>query len=91
MENSAAFWRHPRFRDMGLLKARFTRYRYKLHTHPTYVVALITDGCERLRVGRRQEVAPTNTVSWSTPRNVTTESRERRSDGLTARSIRRCN
>ena len=62
MENTAAFWRHPRFRDMGLLKARFTRYRYQLHTHPTYVIALITHGCERLRVGHRQEVAPANTV-----------------------------
>jgi len=62
MENVTAFWRHPRFRDMGLLKARFTRYRYQLHTHPTYVIALITDGCERLRVGQRQEVAPANTV-----------------------------
>jgi len=60
--NITAFWRHPRFRDMGLLKARFTVYRYDLHTHPTYVIALITHGCERLRVGRRQEVAPTNTV-----------------------------
>lgn len=60
--NITTFWRHPRFRDMGLLKARFTRYRYELHTHPTYVIALITHGCERLRVGRRQEVAPTNAV-----------------------------
>ncbi|HUN95004.1 MAG TPA: AraC family ligand binding domain-containing protein, partial [Bradyrhizobium sp.] len=47
---------------MGLLKARFTRYRYELHTHPSYVIALITDGCERLRVGRRREVAPIDTV-----------------------------
>jgi len=47
---------------MGLLKARFTRYRYELHTHPTYVIALITDGCERLRVGQRYQVAPTDTV-----------------------------
>ena len=62
IENITTFWRHPRFRDMGLLKARFTRYRYELHTHPTYVIALITHGCERLRIGRRQEVAPANAV-----------------------------
>jgi AraC-like DNA-binding protein len=62
MANTTAFWRHPWFRDMGLLKARFTQYRYELHTHPTYVIALITDGCERLRVGQRQVVAPTNSV-----------------------------
>jgi hypothetical protein len=62
MENTTAFWRHPRFSDMGLLKARFRRYRYQLHTHPTYVIALITHDCERLRVGHRQEVAPANPV-----------------------------
>jgi AraC-like DNA-binding protein len=56
------FWQHPHFRDMGLLKARFRRHRYELHTHPTYVVALITGGCERLRIGRRQETATVNRV-----------------------------
>jgi AraC-like DNA-binding protein len=58
----ALFWRHPHFRDMGLLKARFRRHRYDLHTHPTYVVALITGGCETVRVGRRRETAPASTV-----------------------------
>jgi AraC-like DNA-binding protein len=58
----AVFWQHPHFSDMGLLKARFRRHRYSLHTHPTYVIALITDGCESLRVARRRETAPTNAV-----------------------------
>lgn len=58
----AVFWPHPHFRDMGLLKARFRRHRYELHTHPTYVIALITDGCESVRVGRRQETAPASAV-----------------------------
>ncbi len=49
--------RHPRLHDLCLLKARFTRHRYELHTHPTYVVALITGGCERLRIGSRQTAA----------------------------------
>lgn len=62
MAGTATFWKHPCFRDMGLLKARFTRHRYELHTHPTYVIALITQGCERLRIGRRRLVAPVNTV-----------------------------
>jgi AraC-like DNA-binding protein len=62
MEDSTAFWRHPRFTDMDLLKARFTRFCYQLHTHPTYVIALITYGCERLRVGPRQEISPANTI-----------------------------
>jgi AraC-like DNA-binding protein len=62
MAGTATFWKHPYFRDMGLLKARFTQHRYELHTHPTYVIALITQGCERLRIGRRRIVAPINTV-----------------------------
>jgi AraC-like DNA-binding protein len=57
-EERQVFWRHPGLAGLALLKARFTRHRYALHTHPTYVVALVTAGCERLRVGRRQVVAP---------------------------------
>ncbi len=47
---------------MGLLRARFRRHRYALHTHPTYVIALITDGCESVRVGHRKETAPATAV-----------------------------
>src|SRR5277367_2200785 len=49
VQETKEFWRHARFRDLGLLKARFRRHRYELHTHPTYVIALITEGCERVR------------------------------------------
>jgi AraC-like DNA-binding protein len=56
------FWRHPAFRDLGMLKARFTRHRYELHTHPTYVIALITRGCERVRIGNQIVVAPSGTA-----------------------------
>jgi AraC-like DNA-binding protein len=61
------FWRHPRFRDMGLLKARFTQHRYDLHTHPTYVIALITCGCERLMIDGRTHIAPMNSVILVNP------------------------
>jgi AraC-like DNA-binding protein len=60
--DSTTFWRHPRFHDLCLLKARFTHHRYDLHTHPTYVIALIMQGCERLRIGTHQAVAPAGTV-----------------------------
>lgn len=56
------YWRHPGLHDLCLLKARFTRHRYELHTHPTYVVALITGGCERLRIGSRQTAAAAGSV-----------------------------
>ncbi|HTI81867.1 MAG TPA: AraC family ligand binding domain-containing protein, partial [Acetobacteraceae bacterium] len=60
--DQTTYWRHPRFPDLCLLKARFTRHRYELHTHSTYVVALITAGCEQLRIGSRQVSAPRGTV-----------------------------
>lgn len=56
------FWRHRSFRDLSLLRARFQRHRYDLHTHPTYVIALITAGAERVRVDRRTVVAPAGSV-----------------------------
>lgn len=62
MQESREFWRHPHFRDLGLLKARFTHHHYDLHTHPTYVVALITHGCERVRIGRHSSTAPAGTM-----------------------------
>ncbi|QCI63090.1 AraC family transcriptional regulator [Phreatobacter stygius] len=61
-KETTEFWRHPRFRDLGLLKARFRQHRYDRHTHPTYVIALITGGCERVSVGRVNLVAPAGTV-----------------------------
>jgi AraC-like DNA-binding protein len=66
-QETTQFWRHPRFRDLGMLKARFTRHRYQLHTHPTYVVALITHGCERVRIGNETVVAPSGTVLLVNP------------------------
>src|SRR5205085_6958585 len=37
------------------------------HTHPTYVVALITHGCERVRIGNETVVAPSGTVLLVNP------------------------
>lgn len=62
MQETQQFWRHAHFRDLGLLKARFRRHRYELHTHPTYVIAVITAGCERVRVGRQSVLAPAGSV-----------------------------
>ena len=62
MGDLTKFWRHPRFDDLCLLKARFIRHRYKLHTHPTYVLAVVTQGCERLRIGTRREIAPAGSI-----------------------------
>jgi AraC-like DNA-binding protein len=61
------YWRHPCFTDLGLFKARFTQHRYELHTHPTYVIALITAGCERIRIGRHSVLAPAGTIAVVNP------------------------
>ncbi len=66
-QETSQFWRHPRFRDLGMLKARFTQHRYQMHTHPTYVVALITHGCERVCIGNESVVAPAGTVLLVNP------------------------
>jgi AraC-like DNA-binding protein len=64
---TTTFWRHPCFPDLGLLKARFTRHRYHLHTHSTYVIALITSGCEHIHIGRRDVLAPAGTIAIVNP------------------------
>jgi AraC-like DNA-binding protein len=40
------FWRVPRFHGLDCLRATFRRHSYARHTHETYAVAAITDGCE---------------------------------------------
>lgn len=61
-QESQAFWRHAAFRELGLLAARFREHRYDRHTHDGYVIALITEGCERVRVGRQEVLAPAGSV-----------------------------
>lgn len=63
VSETGKYWRHPSFPDLGLFKARFTQHRYALHTHPTYVIALITAGCERIRIGRHDVRAPKGTIA----------------------------
>lgn len=67
VQETRKFWRHPCFSDLTMLKARFTRHRYDLHTHPAYVVALVTEGCERLRIGRHSVIAPTGSIILVNP------------------------
>ncbi|MGJ3264936.1 MAG: AraC family transcriptional regulator [Salinarimonas sp.] len=42
----ARFWRVPRYADLDCLAARFRRHAYARHTHETYAIAAIVDGCE---------------------------------------------
>ena len=70
MQDVTTYWHHPSLPGLGMLSARFTRHRYERHTHPTYVIALITEGCERVRVGRQDVVAPAGTLLVVNPEEV---------------------
>jgi AraC-like DNA-binding protein len=61
------FWLHPRFSDLGMLRATFRDHKYNLHTHSTYVIALITDGCERARIGNKSVRATPGTIAIVNP------------------------
>lgn len=50
-----------------MFRARFIGHRYDLHTHATYVIALITEGCERIRIGRNNVVVPKGTIAMVNP------------------------
>jgi AraC-like DNA-binding protein len=62
MPAPSLFWFHPNFDGLGLFSAQFMGQRYALHTHDTYVIALITRGCEHVRIGKRSVVAPAGSV-----------------------------
>jgi AraC-like DNA-binding protein len=40
------FWRVPRYHGLDCLRATFRRHSYARHTHETYAVAAIVEGCE---------------------------------------------
>jgi AraC-like DNA-binding protein len=40
------FWRVPRYQGLACLRATFRRHAYARHTHDTYAIAAILDGCE---------------------------------------------
>ena len=40
------FWRVPRHHGLDCLRATFRRHSYARHTHETYAIATILDGCE---------------------------------------------
>jgi AraC-like DNA-binding protein len=63
MTEAACFVRHP---DYELLQARYVRHRFGLHTHDCFVLAVVEDGAEGLRVGGVRRVAyPGDVVLFS--------------------------
>ena len=44
--DAVRFWREPRYDGLECLSATFRTHRYVPHTHETYAVAAVLDGCE---------------------------------------------
>lgn len=62
----------PCLDDAVVLRARYSRQRLALHSHPTYVLALIVDGALRFRCDTETLVAPTGSVCLINPDQVQT-------------------
>lgn len=53
---------HPGLGDLELLAASYRDHAYALHTHPTWVFGVVTEGVERFRVGRTVNLATPGTI-----------------------------
>ncbi|WP_284314333.1 AraC family transcriptional regulator [Labrys miyagiensis] len=57
--DAVRFWREQRYDGLECLSAVFRRHRYVPHTHETYAIAAVLDGCEAFHHrGARHYVSP---------------------------------
>ncbi|TKB15224.1 MAG: AraC family transcriptional regulator [Mesorhizobium sp.] len=54
--------RHEGLGGLEMLAARYRDHAYALHTHPTWVFGVVVAGVEKLRIGRRQHLAPAGSI-----------------------------
>ncbi|RJT34227.1 AraC family transcriptional regulator [Mesorhizobium waimense] len=59
---AARLTRHAGLGDLEMLAARYRDHAYALHTHPTYVFGVVVAGVEKLRIGRRNHLAPAGSI-----------------------------
>jgi AraC-like DNA-binding protein len=64
---AARLVRHPEYE---LLQARYVQHRFRLHTHDSFVLAVVEDGAEGLRVGDARLVARHGDVVLLSPGEV---------------------
>jgi AraC-like DNA-binding protein len=65
--DEAHFWRVPRYRGLDCLRATFRRHAYARHTHETYAVAAIVDGCETFYHRGEQQFAYPGSIAVVCP------------------------
>jgi AraC-like DNA-binding protein len=61
------FWRVPRYHGLDCLRATFRRHAYLRHTHETYAVAGIVEGCETFFHRGEQRYAPAGSIAVVCP------------------------
>ena len=81
------FWRVPRYR-LECLRATFRRYAYVRHTHETYAIAAILDGCETFIIAASSIMRAPAQSPWSARTSFTTARRMAAGSSI-APSIRR--
>ncbi|MDX8495009.1 AraC family transcriptional regulator [Mesorhizobium sp. VK22B] len=59
---AAKLTRHEGLGGLEMLAARYRDHAYALHTHPTWVFGVVVAGVEKLRIGRRQHLAPAGSI-----------------------------
>ncbi|MXQ10143.1 helix-turn-helix transcriptional regulator [Microvirga makkahensis] len=64
------FWRVPRYRGLDCLRATFRRYSYARHTHETYALAAIMEGCETFFHRGEQRYAGPGSVAIVCPDEI---------------------
>ncbi|MGO4705663.1 AraC family ligand binding domain-containing protein [Microvirga sp. 2MCAF38] len=64
------FWRVPRHHGLDCLRATFRRHSYARHTHETYAVAGILDGCETFFHRGEQHYAGAGSIAIVCPEEV---------------------
>lgn len=62
----------PDLDDTVVLRASYTHQSFALHSHPTYVLALVTQGALRFRCGNEVFVAPSGSACLINPGEVQT-------------------
>ena len=64
------FWRMPRYRGLGCLRATFRRHAYARHTHDTYAIAVILAGCETFYHRGEQHYAAAGSLAVVCPDEI---------------------
>lgn len=66
----ARFWRVARHDRLECLSATFRTHHYAPHSHETYVIGVITAGCERYRLRGQDCIAPAGKICLVNPGEV---------------------